>query len=150
VAKLGENLWVVVEDLLGKGIHNISVGWTIPDVSWKLIDSRLMFEVDGSNVEVSLEGSAGKIGLYRGGTLVAGDEVLADPELAGWRSTRYAVKQPCLRLVKQFEVSLPARHCTWWQIAGANKVDVDVEWTDPGQGLLPFTSLHGQELNLDS
>lgn len=149
IARLGDDLWLVVDDLLGQGVHNISIGWTMPDLPWKLMDNHLKMDLDASNIELSIEGSVGHTGVYRGGTLVAGTEVLAVPELAGWRSIRYGLKTPCLRMVKQCEVSLPDRQCTWWQLAGVNKDEVEIDWSDPGQAHMPFSSLQWQGQQLD-
>ncbi len=149
VARLGENLWLVVDDLLGQGVHNTSIGWTMPDYPWKPMDNGLSLEMGASNIEMKLEGNVGRGGLYRAGVLECGDEVVPDPEVIGWKSIKYGVKAPCLRYVTRSEESLPVRRCTWWQLAGVNKDEVEIEWSDPGQKLTPFSSLKWQGQHLD-
>lgn len=149
VAKLGEGLWLVVDDLFGQGVHTTSIGWTLPDVPWKPMDAGLSLDLGAASVEMKLEGSVGRAGLYRAGVLECGDEVVPDPEIFGWRSIKYGVKVPCLRYVTRSEVTLPARRCTWWQLAGVNKDEVDIEWNDPGPALTPFSSLQWQDQHLE-
>jgi hypothetical protein len=149
VARLEEAGWLIVDDLIGSGNHRVSIGWTMPDFSWQLDTDGVSLDIAGSSIEVSWQGQEGDVGLYRAGALIAGEGIYDHPELHGWRSTGYAVKQPALRLVKRFEACAPLRHCTWWTFDAALGDNVEIGWNLPDRESLPFSRIGWQEQCLE-
>ncbi len=151
IARIGDAHWLIVDDVIGSGLHGVSIGWTMPDFPWKLNAHGTSLDLGESEIEVSLEGQVGDTGLYRAGALVAGNGVCANPNLHGWRSMGYAVKEPALRLVKRFEASIPVRHCTWWSFDAAPRDGVEIVWNEPDRDTLSFSRIgwQGQRLELN-
>lgn len=151
VVKMGDDLWLVVDDLLGSGEHDAVIGWTLPERPWKMDNGNLSIDLGEAVLELHCEGQAADLGLYKAGKLIDGNEVVRNPEIVGWRSTKYAVKEPALRLVQRDEAALPARYCTWWAFAGADKAELEIDWVDPGHFLAPFSWLkwRGEQLEIN-
>jgi hypothetical protein len=149
VARLGDAGWLIVDDLIGSGDHRVSIGWTMPDFSWRLNAEGISLDLEESGVEVSMEGQNGDVGLYRAGALIAGNGIYDHSELHGWRATKYAVRQPALRLVKRFVASAPLRHCTWWAFDAASRDGMEIFWNEPDRETLPFSSVGWQGKRLE-
>lgn len=94
VLKAGEDVWVVVDDLLGKGEHDLRLHWLLNDFP---------FEVDDGRMRVALSVGDGRYGLSMSLCLPeavrARFDVLRGTENSvprGWQSHYYGVRQPAL------------------------------------------------------
>jgi hypothetical protein len=86
-------------------------------------------------VALQLEGSSPlEVGLYRAGALVAGDSAAGEGALLGWYCPTYAHREPALHCLAAAQGPVPLRLITWWQLGGARREDVEIEWESPGEG----------------
>ena len=135
---LGGQTWIIVDDLLGGGAHALRLHWLSPDGELALIrgdpgDQLLEFGCtwkDRKARAVVWGSSAMDVNLVRAGVDVLGASGIdALPrEVRGWRSLRYASREPALSLTMRMKTSLPARFVTIWVIgpdeAPATHVDL--------------------------
>jgi asparagine synthase (glutamine-hydrolysing) len=134
VLRIEEDLWCVVDDLLGEGVHSSRMAWTLPDSSWKWDVGTLHVELQENQFRMHCEGISGKIGIFRAGEHIAGDVVEGPVHLWGWRSPTYAVKEPALSVVREGEGELPLRFLTYWAFGDADLESVMIDWNEPGEG----------------
>ena len=116
--------WIIVDDLLGRGAHALRLHWLTPDGELTLMrgdpDDRLVeFSClwKDRRARAAVWGSSGmQVNLVRAGVDVLGaSEKEALPrEVRGWRSLRYASREPALSLTMRMQASLPARFVTIW------------------------------------
>jgi hypothetical protein len=135
------NVWVVVDDVFGKGSHAARLHWLAPDYPWKctaaesdsklrkiLTDSMPEWQ-DGSSAGFQFQSPAGGMTLgiwssrpacwniYRAGELIYGEAEQGGPvppEIRGWRSPDYANKIPALSLAGTVAGELPIRFLSCW------------------------------------
>jgi len=121
---LGGQAWIVVDDLLGRGAHALRLHWLAPDGELtltrgepgdSLLDFRYLWE--DRRARAVVWGSSGmQVNIVRAGLDVFGASE-KDPvarEVRGWRSLRYASREPALSLAMCMQASLPARFVTIW------------------------------------
>lgn len=99
-----DDLYVVVDDVLGTGNHNVTLRWRLCDTCWEAGDSRWESTVDGLRVVLSLVAPDGF-----STQLLRGQE---EPAPEGWESLYYGEKQPVPVLRVSGRVELPARLVT--------------------------------------
>ena len=116
VVHTGDALWVVIDELLGQGVHRGQVTWTLPDWKWELNPRELTLEGEPGRVVLKVEPDQAELGLYRAGERLAGEAAIENPELLGWWSPTYGTKEAALSLVVRIEGVLPARLATWWRL----------------------------------
>jgi hypothetical protein len=142
VVRAGDDLWVVIDDLLGQGSHTSRLSWLLPDApSPRLERSQLHLDSDDLRLDLRLEAqpqTGGEIalvsGLYRAGKHLAGQAIAGAPATCGWYSPTYATKTPVLSLVCQAEARLPLRLMTWWVFDQARREDLFLRFNDVGSG----------------
>ncbi|NIS79947.1 MAG: hypothetical protein GTO14_07020 [Anaerolineales bacterium] len=149
VARVGDDFWLVADDLQGDGVHVATNGWLIPDRPWQWEQKQLTLKLWESQAEVRLDGPQGHVGLYRAGERIAGKEVAGQAHLWGWRSRTYAVKEPALRLVHHVEAPLPFRLQTWWTFDDFNPESISLDWNEPGSGSTALARIVWREQSLD-
>jgi hypothetical protein len=149
VLRVGGNLWCVIDDLLGEGVHSSRLAWLIPDSEWQWDAGKLDVEVQGIRFRMRLEGVNGRTGIYRAGEQVAGGTIKGDGHLWGWRSPTYAVKEPALSIVSEGNGKLPLRFCTYWAFGETDLESVKIEWKEPGEGSTAIAALRFGEQRLD-
>jgi hypothetical protein len=141
VEHMDEDIWVVTDDLIGRGTHTVRLHWLIPDYPWEwndlgkdpaqeeLISEKMMGWKDGSGVGLILRTPAGGISLRvwssrpalwnlcRAGEKIHGedaqDRTIPDA-ISGWRSLRYASKIPALALAGWTQGISPVRFISVW------------------------------------
>jgi len=159
VVRAGDDLWLVVDDLVRTGADRsrgmatppVAVaGWGLPDWFFALDGRRLTLEVPGEEHPLRVEPSAGRAGLYRAGQLVAGVEIRPALPVWGWWSKTYASKDPCLYLAVEIGGGLPLRLSTWWCFGGASPTTLTIGWAEPGPKgrSMDWLDYHGQRLDL--
>ena len=149
IVRAGDDLWLVVDDLCGDGLHRAHAGWLLPDEQGQLEGRYLGLTLAQGRLKVGFGGSEGPVGVYRAGVLVEGEETGSGGHLWGWRSRSYAMLEPALRLVTEVEGSLPFRLETWWLFNDADPHKLSVGWRDPGDGLSALAWLKVESESLD-
>lgn len=148
VLRVGDDLWLVVDDLLGVGVHRLRLNWSLVDCPWRLEADRVELETPQGRALVKLDGEGLTVGLYRGGELADGGDPISEPIVLGWWSPTYAVKDPAITMVAEAEGRLPLRVETWFAFGDADARDVTLAWLPPEAGRLPFRRVdaHGVQL----
>jgi len=113
-----EDAWVIVDDLLGAGEHELRLHWLLSDLPFEMIDDSPFSAVLSAekmrfrwNVFSS---SAGSPAIIRGGKILAGDceGSNRDEELLGWESPTYGELCPAISLLYRVQAPLPVRIVT--------------------------------------
>jgi hypothetical protein len=144
VHRVGENLWLVVDDLLGSGTHKAYIAWTLPDLDYQLTDNTLALQSREGAIKLAIEG--GSFSLIRAGEPIVPGEVPGYAPLLGWYSPTYGVKEPALCALVSAEARLPYRVVTSWRFGDAARDDLRIQWNAPGTSKFPYSALeHGEE-----
>jgi hypothetical protein len=136
------NRWIIQDTVTGRGTHTVRLHWLIPDTTWTaLLQEPIEDETDWRKT-VQDWSAAGPIGfrfyfsdmhalirifsdrpmahsMSRAGLQVAGIDEPDGPipaEVRGWRSLRYAVKEPALSLAVWVAGACPIRFLTMWTL----------------------------------
>lgn len=125
---VAEDAWVIVDDLLGAGEHELRLHWLLPDLPFEVLAaSPFCAALSGENARFrwNLVASApGSGAILRAGKKVAGNMVCADmvcadtacadedAELLGWESPTYGELRPTLSLLYRVQAPLPVRIVT--------------------------------------
>jgi hypothetical protein len=111
-----EDAWVVVDDLLGAGKHELRLHWLLPNLPFAAMAASpfcAVFSAEKTrfhwNVFSSFPGSAA---IIRGGKNVAGNIVGGKEELLGWESPTYGERRPAISLLYRVQAPLPVRIVT--------------------------------------
>jgi asparagine synthase (glutamine-hydrolysing) len=107
VARLGDEAWLVVDDLVGEGKHAFCLHWLLADLPYRL---------DGADCRLILTTDQGAFGIQ----VMAWPEavpgfslVRADPtSVRGWQSRYYGQRDPALSLRVEMRSGAPARFVT--------------------------------------
>jgi len=142
VVRAGDDVWLVVDDLLGAGEHSARAVWQLPDAaSPQLRGDALSLAVAGGYAVIQMEipgdlfaGPVLHLGLHRAGARIAGESDSPPAETWGWWSPTYAVRQPALTLVGETRGALPMRILTWWTLGSHGQESLEVSWRTPGRG----------------
>jgi hypothetical protein len=113
-----EDAWIIVDDLLGAGEHELRLHWLLPHLPFEVIaDSPfcavLSAEKDRFRWNV-FSSSPGSTAIIRGGKSLAGniESRNRDEELLGWDSPTYGELCPAISLLHQVQAPLPVRIVT--------------------------------------
>ncbi len=116
VQRVTEDAWVIVDDLLGAGKHELRLHWLLPDLPLAVADNSPFCTVLSAgkvrfhwNVFSSFPGSAA---IVRCGNNVAGNIGWGDEELLGWESPTYGELCPAISLLHLVQAPLPVRIAT--------------------------------------
>jgi hypothetical protein len=139
VARAGEDLWLVVDDVLGAGEHTARVVWQLADCSSpRLQGDTFSMHVGGGYAVVQVEVSgdlfrapALRLGVYRAGELLLGEAAETAPPTMGWYSPTYAHKEPCLTLVGEVRGATPLRLVSWMSFGKDTRDSLTVDWAEP-------------------
>jgi len=111
-----EDAWVIVDDLLGAGEHELRLHWLLPDLPFEVSAASPFCGVLSAerarfrwNVFSSSQGNATVI---RGGKSLTGDTMGVDEELLGWESPTYGERCPAISLLHRVRAPLPVRIVT--------------------------------------
>jgi hypothetical protein len=113
-----EDAWVIVDDLLGAGEHELRLHWLLPDLPFEVIaDSPLcaVLSADKQRFRWNVfSSSSGSAALIRGGKILAGNIELRDrdEDLLGWESPTYGELCPAISLLYRAKALLPVRIVT--------------------------------------
>jgi heparinase II/III-like protein len=105
-----EDAWVIVDDLLGTGEHELRLHWLLPDLPFEVsATSPFCAVLSAEKVRFRwsvFSGSPGSAAVIRGGESLTGD---GDHELLGWESPTYGERCPAISLLYRVEAPLPVR-----------------------------------------
>jgi hypothetical protein len=135
VVHTGDALWVVIDELLGLGVHRGQVTWTLPDWDWELKVRELVLEGEPGRVVLKVEPDQAELALYRAGEWLAGEAAIENSELLGWWSPTYGTKEAALSLVVRIEGLLPARLATWWRLGSEGLAGLALAYAQDQIGL---------------
>ncbi|MFY9558909.1 MAG: alginate lyase family protein [Terriglobales bacterium] len=111
-----EDAWVIVDDLLGVGEHELRLHWLLPDLPFEVIaDSRLCAVLSAEKMRFRwnvFSSSPGTAAVIRGGKSLTGDTMGGDEELLGWVSPTYGERCPAISLRYRVQAPLPVRIVT--------------------------------------
>src|SRR6267378_5888159 len=98
-----EDAWVIVDDLLGAGEHELRLHWLLPDLPFiGITDSPFCTVLEADKVRFHwniFSSSPGSAAVIRGGKILAGniEGINRDEELLGWESPTYGDFSPLPR-----------------------------------------------------
>jgi len=113
-----EDAWVIVDDLLGAGEHELQLHWLLPDLPFEVIADSPFCAVLTADKERFhwnvFSSSPGSAVLIRGGKIVAGNIECrnTDEQLLGWESPTYGELCPAISLLYRVQAPLPVRIVT--------------------------------------
>jgi len=121
---IGGQAWVIVDDLLGRGTHTLRLHWLAPDGDVQLtsvgqgaapVHADYTWGDRRARATVWASSGIGVSTVRAGEVHSGGDDVDTPPrEVRGWRSLRYASREPALSLAAHMTAVLPARFVTIW------------------------------------
>ncbi|HVI10009.1 MAG TPA: alginate lyase family protein [Candidatus Binatia bacterium] len=111
--------WVIVDDVLGSGEHEILLHWLLPDLPFEVCGNPFKISLDSPRGQVRWSIAAdipGKNAVVRSGRPSWFDPDFEIPPLdmqrLGWESPAYGELSPALSLVHKIKSSLPVRILT--------------------------------------
>jgi hypothetical protein len=107
VLLLPDNCWMVVDDVLGMGIHEVGLCWQLSEAKFKLKENFLIMDMNNGPACAVIFNSAGAKCRYFEG----------DDEPPGWRSLYYGNHKPSPTLICSGRVNLPVRFVTLVNLA---------------------------------
>ncbi|HEX8926601.1 MAG TPA: heparinase II/III family protein, partial [Terriglobales bacterium] len=108
--------WVIVDDLLGSGNHELRLHWLAPDLPCEVSDSPFQVQFKTTNQQQIrwhiLSSSAGQHALIRAGQ--SSNLEIGRPAVAqlGWESPTYGELRPAVSLLYEVTGRLPIRFIT--------------------------------------
>jgi hypothetical protein len=143
IARAGDLVWVIVDDLLGHGLHTVRLHWLLSDLSDPRFESaphstpslaEVQAQVKGDPVLLQVRSSTpASWNVASAGQLLSGTPDETEPmptEIRGWHSTRYASLTPALSLVGSARAALPVRWISVWSLdrAGVEVIEPAGRW----------------------
>jgi len=150
---IAEDSWVIVDDLLGAGEHELRLHWLLPDLPFEMIAAspfRVALAAETTRFGWNIYSSApGEAAMIRGGKSVAGNTMGGDEELFGWESPTYGELCPAISVVYRVHAPLPVRIVTAILAGEALQLDQsgsELVWSRDGSrvhqvGLAPVQSV---------
>lgn len=117
----GENNWEIIDLLTSTsriGVpHDFHLHWLLPDLHFKFHNAVLAFQDPHFTLSFSTDhDQLARILLIRAGEIISGHANL-DPQLFGWFSPTYGVKEPALSILYLVESNLPTTMTTCWDFS---------------------------------
>ena len=104
ILALGENGWVIVDDLIGAESHNAIVRWHFMDTPYNVDNSVVRLDTSAGKVFMTVVGWPESPKRFE---VVKGQD--CKDRMQGWASTHYGHREPVPVLEAEFEHSLPMR-----------------------------------------
>ncbi len=133
-----DDIWVVVDDLLGEGLHVARLHWLLADFLQQIniVAGQVELNTPAGTVRVNIAASTEpQISLVRGGQILAGRPSANSSLTRGWVSRTYLQKEPALSLALEVETPLPIRFVTVFEFGSSrleNLTTSQVSFTDSG------------------
>jgi hypothetical protein len=129
VSTLGDDVWIVVDDLIGRGEHNLKLHWLMTDLLLARIDdgaSELRITAGEMRLGFSCSNLV-RFDIIRAGNRVCGSSKGAVDQSRGWISTRYSHLDPAHSIVLETSGALPVRFVTILSAAAGPEIQVSRE-----------------------
>jgi hypothetical protein len=111
-----EDAWVIVDDLLGVGEHELRLHWLLPDLPIEVSAGSpfcAVLSAEKARFRWNVYSNAPGTGtLVRAGKNLAGSLINGDQELLGWQSPTYGELCPAVSLLYRVQAALPVRIVT--------------------------------------
>jgi hypothetical protein len=107
--------WVIVDDLVGSGVHDARLHWLMADLPYTVSDRpfEVVFASERFRVRCSIFASSqGRGSIIRAGARAEGNSSSADVRLPGWESPTYGDLRPAVSLIYETRSQLPVRIVT--------------------------------------
>jgi hypothetical protein len=126
VAQIGGDIWVVVDDLTGDGIHDCTLQWLAPDVPLEIQEpGEACLSFPAGKMSMRLACSAeGYFDCIRAGERVFGWSPHPARPDRGWISRYYAQRTPALSFALQSNSLLPIRFLTIMTLGTNPRIEV--------------------------
>jgi hypothetical protein len=114
VLQANDDVWLVVDDLLGTGPHKLRLHWLFPDVPF-IMDTanQIDLQFNSGTVRIAAKCSHDSFrDLVRAGIRVSGEDSHCPDPARGWVSRYYARKEPALSFAVKSRSPLPLRFVT--------------------------------------
>jgi hypothetical protein len=110
VIRIAEEVWVIVDDVLGSGTHEVAVQWLVPDTPHIVTGQGIDFR----EWRIDWNASApAQLDIVRAGEVIHGAPKATDRlKHRGWSSKRYAQREPAKSLRITAVATLPLRFIT--------------------------------------
>ena len=108
-----EDAWVIVDDLLGTGEHELRLHWLLPDLPFE-VSATSPFCAVLSAEKVRFRWSVFSIAAGSASVIRVGKDLTGggDHELLGWESPTYGERCPAISLLYRVQARLPVRIIT--------------------------------------
>jgi hypothetical protein len=127
--------WLIVDHLQASGEHSVRINWLISDCEWKAGEMGISLETAAGEAVLRMNGASFKQAVYRAGAALHGGLAGVNPEICGWRSPTYSVRQPALQVMHETSVRLPVRLYSLWTLGSMDVDPPQLVWTDdPARG----------------
>jgi hypothetical protein len=107
-----EDAWVIVDDLLGAGEHELRLHWLAPDLPLEVVSQSplsVVFTGESARFRWNVSSSSpGTAAIVRAGKRVTGE----DEELLGWESPSYGERRAAVSIAYRVHARLPVRMIT--------------------------------------
>jgi hypothetical protein len=113
---VNEDAWVIVDDLLGSGVHEARLHWLLPDLSLEIGPQgpfSALFKTECGCVRWNIfSSSRGTAAIIRAGERSTGDAIGDDERLLGWESPTYGELRAAVSIAYRVRAQLPVRMIT--------------------------------------
>lgn len=109
-----DDVWIVVDDIIGSGAHKAKLHWLLPDVKFEVTSSAILdLKLALGQVRlITISSAPIACDLIRGGQRVAGDMTVAPDPALGWFSRFYGRKEAALSFSVECLSQIPIRFVT--------------------------------------
>jgi hypothetical protein len=113
---VSEDAWVIVDDLLGSGVHEARLHWLFPDLSLEIASQApfsALLKVERGCIRWNIfSSSPGTAAIIRAGERSTDDAIGNDEELLGWESPTYGELRAAVSIAYKVQAQLPLRMIT--------------------------------------
>jgi hypothetical protein len=135
---VSEDAWVVIDDIVGPGEHEIRLHWLVPDLPLESISYSPFHAVFAAKVGPIawniLARTEGKASLIRAGKSLRPEVSLAHTEVLGWESPTYGELRPAVSIVYRTRAKLPVRFITVVLVGPALRLESDADHVTISRG----------------
>jgi Heparinase II/III-like protein/Heparinase II/III N-terminus len=130
------DVWIVVDDLTGRGEHTLQLQWLMPDASFTIVSPGVVdLGLSPGKARIYLASSReSSVDMVRAGVRIAGVAAGAPDPARGWLARHYARKAPALSLAAACRTTLPLRFVTVVMLGTVREVaatpSLDSLWMD--------------------
>lgn len=114
VEHVDDNTWVVSDQLLGSGTHEVCIAWTLPDLDYLRRDQTLVLQSGEGPIRLEVRGA--HFDLIRAGVPIDANKVPGYASLLGWFSSSYGTKVPALCALVHADLALPSSIVAYWRL----------------------------------